>query len=133
MRLPNGYGTCYRLPGNRRRPFVVKKTVDGRQKILGYFDTFEHGSPTFRLSMSRHYWTTILLSVSCSPVGRLLSTTGCPCPVARVTIMHTAIARSCMTCRSAVSVTVICRALLGRHLLDVATTYAVPTYKPPLL
>lgn len=43
MRLPNGYGTCYRLPGNRRRPFVVKKTVDGRQKILGYFDTFEHG------------------------------------------------------------------------------------------
>lgn len=43
MRLPNGYGTCYRLPGNRRRPFVVKKTVDGRQKILGYFDTFAHG------------------------------------------------------------------------------------------
>lgn len=43
MKLPNGYGTCYRLPGNRRRPFVVKKTVDGRQKILGYFDTFEHG------------------------------------------------------------------------------------------
>ncbi len=43
MRLPNGYGTCYKLPGNRRRPFVVKKTVDGRQKILGYFDTFEHG------------------------------------------------------------------------------------------
>lgn len=43
MKLPNGYGTCYRLPGNRRRPFVVKKTVNGRQKILGYFDTFEHG------------------------------------------------------------------------------------------
>ncbi len=43
MKLPNGYGTCYKLPGNRRRPFVVKKTIDGRQKILGYFDTFAHG------------------------------------------------------------------------------------------
>lgn len=43
MKLPNGFGTVYRMKGNRRRPFVVKKTIEGRQKILGYFDTFEHG------------------------------------------------------------------------------------------
>lgn len=43
MKLPNGFGTVYRMKGDRRRPFVVKKTIEGRQKILGYFDTFEHG------------------------------------------------------------------------------------------
>lgn len=39
MKLPNGYGTVYKLTGNRRRPWVVKKTIDGRQKPLGYFPT----------------------------------------------------------------------------------------------
>lgn len=37
MKLPNGYGTVYKLTGNRRRPWVVKKTIDGRQRPLGYF------------------------------------------------------------------------------------------------
>ncbi|WP_270455706.1 tyrosine-type recombinase/integrase [Allisonella histaminiformans] len=41
MRLPNGYGTIYKLSGNRRRPWVVKKTIEGRQKALGYFTTQE--------------------------------------------------------------------------------------------
>ena len=41
MRLPNGYGSIYKLTGNRRRPWVVKKTIDGRQKPLGYFPTRE--------------------------------------------------------------------------------------------
>ena len=41
MKLPNGFGTVYRLKGNRRRPFVVKKTIGGKQKYLGYFETFE--------------------------------------------------------------------------------------------
>lgn len=41
MKLPNGYGTVYKLTGNRRRPWVVKKTIDGRQKPLGYFTTRE--------------------------------------------------------------------------------------------
>lgn len=27
MKLPNGYGTVYKLSGNRRRPYVAKKTV----------------------------------------------------------------------------------------------------------
>lgn len=41
MRLPNGYGTIYKLSGNRRRPWVVKKSIEGKQKALGYFVTQE--------------------------------------------------------------------------------------------
>lgn len=41
MRLPNGYGSVYKLPGNRRRPYVVKKTIDGRQRALGYFESYQ--------------------------------------------------------------------------------------------
>lgn len=45
MRLPNGYGSVYRLKGNRRRPWVAKKTVgwsdNGRQEYytIGYYRT----------------------------------------------------------------------------------------------
>lgn len=41
MKLPNGFGSVYRLTGNRRRPYVVKKTIQGKQKPLGYFTTYE--------------------------------------------------------------------------------------------
>lgn len=41
MKLPNGFGTVYKLQGRRRRPYVVKKTIQGKQKYLGYFETFE--------------------------------------------------------------------------------------------
>lgn len=41
MRLPNGYGSVYKLTGNRRRPWVVKKSIEGKQKALGYFVTQE--------------------------------------------------------------------------------------------
>lgn len=41
MRLPNGYGSVYKLAGNRRRPYVVKKTIDGRQRALGYFESYQ--------------------------------------------------------------------------------------------
>lgn len=41
MKLPNGYGTVYKLSGNRRRPYVVKKTIQGKQKALGYFSTYQ--------------------------------------------------------------------------------------------
>lgn len=41
MRLPNGYGSVYKLTGNRRRPWVVKKSIGGKQKALGYFVTQE--------------------------------------------------------------------------------------------
>lgn len=41
MKLPNGFGTVYKMQGNRRRPYVAKKTIQGKQKPLGYFETFE--------------------------------------------------------------------------------------------
>ncbi len=45
MRNPNGYGSVYKLSGNRRRPFIVRITTgwseDRKQTFatLGYFDT----------------------------------------------------------------------------------------------
>jgi len=45
MRLPNGYGSIYKLSGNRRRPFIVRKTVNwdsdtGKQmyQTIGYYE-----------------------------------------------------------------------------------------------
>lgn len=49
MRLPNGYGSVAKLPGNRRRPFIVKKTVGWKDNgqpvysIIGYAETREEG------------------------------------------------------------------------------------------
>lgn len=40
MKLPNGFGTVYKLTGARRRPWVVKKFQDGRQRALGYFASY---------------------------------------------------------------------------------------------
>lgn len=41
MKLPNGFGTVYKMQGNRRRPYVAKKTIQGKQKAIGYFETFD--------------------------------------------------------------------------------------------
>ncbi|MFA5307645.1 MAG: tyrosine-type recombinase/integrase [Candidatus Babeliales bacterium] len=44
MRLPNGYGSFYKLPGNRRRPYIARVTIghnkNGRQiyKTIGYYE-----------------------------------------------------------------------------------------------
>jgi len=43
MKLPNGYGTVYRLTGNRRRPYVAKKTINGHQVAIGYYATRAEG------------------------------------------------------------------------------------------
>jgi integrase len=66
MKLPNGYGTVYRLQGNRRRPFVVKKTIDGKQKALGYFQSYQeafeflvelnHCTPSRELTFTAVYY-----------------------------------------------------------------------------
>lgn len=43
MRLPNGYGSVYKLSGKRRNPFIVRVTVgwtdEGKQllKTIGYY------------------------------------------------------------------------------------------------
>lgn len=45
MRLPNGYGSIYKLSGNRRKPFCVRKTVDWKDngqpiyQYIGYYAT----------------------------------------------------------------------------------------------
>lgn len=36
MKLPNGFGSIIRLDGNRRKPYCVKKTIAGKQRIIGY-------------------------------------------------------------------------------------------------
>ena len=49
MRLPNGFGTCYKLKGNRRKPWVaqafVGRTDKGRSiyDIVGYYETKKEG------------------------------------------------------------------------------------------
>lgn len=45
MRLPNGYGTVYKLSGKRRKPFMARKTIgwtdDGKQlyTTIGYYES----------------------------------------------------------------------------------------------
>lgn len=45
MRLPNGYGSVYKLKGPRRKPWVARKTVGSNEKghpeyyYVGYFET----------------------------------------------------------------------------------------------
>ncbi|KGQ39968.1 tyrosine-type recombinase/integrase [Gallibacterium anatis] len=47
MRLPNGYGSVFKLSGVRRRPYIARKTVgyteNGKQiyNTIGYFETKE--------------------------------------------------------------------------------------------
>lgn len=47
MRLANNFGSVYKLKGNRRRPFVAKKTIDYNEKkqpiykVIGYYETKE--------------------------------------------------------------------------------------------
>lgn len=49
MRNPNGYGSVVKLSGNRRRPFVVRKTTGWNDKghpiyqVIGYYTTQEEG------------------------------------------------------------------------------------------
>ncbi len=43
MKNPNGYGTVTRLSGNRRKPWIVKEGISGRQKPIGYATTKEEG------------------------------------------------------------------------------------------
>lgn len=45
MRLPNGYGSVYKLSGNRRKPWVARKTIGFNEKaypiykIIGYYSS----------------------------------------------------------------------------------------------
>ncbi|SDL19097.1 tyrosine-type recombinase/integrase [Natronincola ferrireducens] len=45
MRLPNGYGSVYKLSGNRRKPWIARKTIgwndEGKQlyQTIGYYES----------------------------------------------------------------------------------------------
>ena len=45
MRLPNGYGSVFKLKGNRRRPWIARKTTGWNEKaqpiyyVVGYYET----------------------------------------------------------------------------------------------
>ena len=42
FRLPNGFGSIIRRDdGNRRKPYEVRKSVNGKQKTLGFYSTYE--------------------------------------------------------------------------------------------
>ena len=41
LKLPNGFGSISYYGEHRRRPYVVKKYIDGKQKPIGYFATYE--------------------------------------------------------------------------------------------
>lgn len=41
MKLPNNYGSISKLSGNRRRPYMVRKSLNGTQMVIGYYDTKE--------------------------------------------------------------------------------------------
>lgn len=39
MKLPNNFGSIVELPGRRRKPWAVRKKIDGHYKYLAYFAT----------------------------------------------------------------------------------------------
>lgn len=49
IKLPNGYGTVYKLSGNRRKPYIARKTIgwdeNGKQiySTIGYYATRQEG------------------------------------------------------------------------------------------
>lgn len=43
MKNPNGYGTVTKLSGNRRKPWIIREGISGKQKPIGYAATKEEG------------------------------------------------------------------------------------------
>lgn len=41
MKLPNNFGSIVKLPGRRRKPWAVRKKIDGHYRYLGYFESYE--------------------------------------------------------------------------------------------
>lgn len=42
LKLPNGFGSIsYYGDKRRRKPYVAKKYIGGRQKLIGYFESYE--------------------------------------------------------------------------------------------
>ena len=41
LKLPNGFGSITKKSGRRRKPFEIRKWIDGKQKVIGYEVTYE--------------------------------------------------------------------------------------------
>lgn len=41
LKLPNGFGSITKKSGNRRKPFEIRKWIDGRQKVIDYEANYE--------------------------------------------------------------------------------------------
>jgi integrase len=56
VRLPNGYGSVYKLPGNRRKPFIARVTTEQNKnggqiyQTIGYYEKREEGL----LALAKH-------------------------------------------------------------------------------
>lgn len=73
LKLPNGYGSVTaRTDGRRRNPFVVKITIKGRQKAIGYVDSYEAGL-TMLAEYHRDPTRFITSNVTFAEVYRLMS------------------------------------------------------------
>ena len=61
MRLPNGYGTVYKLSGKRRKPYIARKTIgwdeNGKQKYcnIGYYESKAEALQALALYNSNPY------------------------------------------------------------------------------
>lgn len=61
MRLPNGFGSVYKLAGNRRNPYIARKTIgwdeNGKQLYftVGYFSTRVEGLAALAEHYARDY------------------------------------------------------------------------------
>lgn len=41
LKLPNGFGSITKKGGRRRKPYEIRKFIDGKQKVIGYETTYE--------------------------------------------------------------------------------------------
>lgn len=41
LKLPNGFSSITKKSGRRRRPYEIRKFIDGRQKVIGYEASYE--------------------------------------------------------------------------------------------
>ncbi len=66
MKLPNGYGSVYKLPGNRRKPWAIRKTISWeidekgdklkrKYQYIGYYETKEEALNALAIYNSNPY------------------------------------------------------------------------------
>lgn len=75
MKLPNNYGSISKLSGNRRRPYIVRKSdSDGKPLILGYTTTRQEGLAMLA-SYNSNPWDVNLAKITLKELFELWKTT----------------------------------------------------------